>query len=171
MLAPTPVGPNSSRKERRRETSNRIKHTKENLDRLLDVLEEVEKQIKHLDRQAKTAERYGRYKDDERRTSAELLALRGAAAAVGNHRLTAATLYVTLEPCPMCAGAIVHARVERLVYAASDPKSGAAGSLMDLTRDARLNHRVIVEGGLLADRAAALLQGFFRERRGEAERG
>jgi tRNA(adenine34) deaminase len=97
---------------------------------------------------------------------AEILALRRAGEQQRNYRLPGSTLYVTLEPCPMCAAALVHARVARLVYAAADPKSGAAGSLMDLTRDARLNHRLQVAGGVLADEAALLLKGFFRERRG-----
>jgi tRNA(adenine34) deaminase len=96
---------------------------------------------------------------------AEILVLRAAGARVGNYRLPGATLYVTLEPCPMCAAAMVHARIARLVYGAADPKTGAAGSVVDLARDARFNHRISVEGGLLAAEAAALLQAFFRERR------
>ncbi|MGD8340732.1 MAG: nucleoside deaminase, partial [Gammaproteobacteria bacterium] len=84
---------------------------------------------------------------------------------VGNYRLPGAVLYVTLEPCPMCAAAMVHARVARLVYAAADPKTGAAGSIMNLTQDPRLNHRLDVAGGVLADEARTLLQSFFRERR------
>jgi tRNA(adenine34) deaminase len=97
---------------------------------------------------------------------AEILALRSAGECVGNYRLPGSTLYATLEPCPMCAAALVHARVERLVFGATDPKTGAAGSIMDLARDARLNHRLVVEGGVLADEAAELLQRFFRSRRG-----
>jgi len=96
---------------------------------------------------------------------AEILVLRAAGRRLGNYRLPASTLYVTLEPCPMCAAALVHARVARLVYAAADPKSGAAGSVMDLARDPRLNHQLEVEGGLLADESAALLRNFFRMRR------
>jgi tRNA(adenine34) deaminase len=99
---------------------------------------------------------------------AEILALRAAGERVGNYRLPGTTLYVTLEPCPMCAAAMVHARVERLVYGAADPKTGAAGSAFDLARDSRLNHRIAVTGGVLAVETARLLQDFFRERR---ERG
>jgi tRNA(adenine34) deaminase len=97
---------------------------------------------------------------------AELLALREAAHALGRWRLTGVTLFVTLEPCAMCAGAMVLARVDRLVYGAADPKAGAAGSLMDLTADRRLNHRFPVERGLLAGECGDLLRGFFRARRG-----
>jgi len=97
---------------------------------------------------------------------AEIQALRDAAANLGNYRLCNSTLYVTLEPCPMCAGAIVHARVERVVYAAPDPKGGAAGSVFDLLpTDDRFNHKVTVEGGLLLDRSSEMLKGFFRQRR------
>jgi len=96
---------------------------------------------------------------------AEILALRAAGASLGNYRIPGSTLYVTLEPCPMCAAALVHARVARLVYAAADPKSGAAGSVMDLTRDSRLNHRLQVEAGILAAEASSLLRAFFRARR------
>lgn len=97
---------------------------------------------------------------------AEIQALRDAAANLGNYRLCKSTLYVTLEPCPMCAGAIVHARVERVVYAAPDPKGGAAGSVFDLLpTDDRFNHKVTVEGGLLLDRSSEILKGFFRQRR------
>src|SRR5512142_2949586 len=97
---------------------------------------------------------------------AELLAIQDAARALGRWRLTGVTVYVTLEPCAMCAGAMVLARIDRLVYAASDPKAGAAGSLMDLTADPRLNHRFPVERGVLADEAGELLRSFFRARRG-----
>jgi tRNA(adenine34) deaminase len=97
---------------------------------------------------------------------AELLALQRAARKLGRWRLTGVTLYVTLEPCAMCAGAMVLARIDRLVYAASDPKAGAAGSLMDLSGDPRLNHRFPVEKGLLAGEAGELLRSFFRARRG-----
>ena len=97
---------------------------------------------------------------------AEVMALRDAAARMQNYRLTGSTLYVTLEPCPMCAGAIVHARVERVVFAAPDPRSGAAGSMFDLLpSDQRFNHATACEGGLLADESAALLRAFFRARR------
>jgi tRNA(adenine34) deaminase len=97
---------------------------------------------------------------------AEIMALRAAGKAVGNYRLPDSTLYVTLEPCPMCAGAIVHARVARVVFGASDPRTGAAGSVFDLLpSDARFNHRTACEGGLLADEAGELLRAFFRARR------
>lgn len=96
---------------------------------------------------------------------AEVLALREAAAAVGRWRLDDCTLVVTLEPCAMCAGAVVLARVPRVVLGAWDPKAGAAGSMHDLLRDRRLNHRVEVIGGVLADESAALLRDFFADRR------
>ena len=96
---------------------------------------------------------------------AEVLAIRSASRGVGDWRLTEATLYVTLEPCPMCAGAIVLARIPRVVFAASEPKFGAAGSVFDILREARLNHRVDVVKGVLAEESRALLQSFFRERR------
>jgi tRNA(adenine34) deaminase len=96
---------------------------------------------------------------------AEMVALRAAGQAAQNYRLPGSTLYVTLEPCPMCAGALVHARVERVVFAAADPRTGAGGSVFDLMRDARLNHRCVVEGGLLEDESAALLREFFAARR------
>jgi tRNA(adenine34) deaminase len=97
---------------------------------------------------------------------AELLAVQAAARELGRWRLTGVTLYVTLEPCAMCAGALVLARIDRLVYGAADPKAGAAGSLMDLTADPRLNHRFPVERGLLAEQSGELLRAFFRARRG-----
>jgi tRNA(adenine34) deaminase len=96
---------------------------------------------------------------------AELLALRAAAKALGGWRLPDSVLYVTLEPCAMCAGAIVLARVPRVVYGAPDPKAGAAGSVLDVLSEPRLNHRPRVDGGLLADESAALLTSFFAERR------
>jgi tRNA(adenine34) deaminase len=96
---------------------------------------------------------------------AEMAALRAAGQAAENYRLPGSTLYVTLEPCPMCAGALVHARVERVVFAAADPRTGAGGSVFDLMRDARLNHRCVVEGGLLEAESAALLREFFAARR------
>ena len=97
---------------------------------------------------------------------AEVRALRAASAAAGEWRLTGATLVVTLEPCTMCAGALVLARVDRLVYGADDPKAGAVGSLWDVVRDRRLNHRPEVVGGVLAGESAELLRGFFRNQRG-----
>ncbi|MFC5434998.1 tRNA adenosine(34) deaminase TadA [Rhodanobacter umsongensis] len=96
---------------------------------------------------------------------AEIMALRAAGEKLANHRLSGATLYVTLEPCSMCAMAMVHARIGRVVYAAADPKTGAAGSVFDTLVDVRHNHRVEVAGGLLADASAALLRDFFRARR------
>jgi tRNA(adenine34) deaminase len=97
---------------------------------------------------------------------AELLALRDAAAALGGWRLVAVTVVVTLEPCPMCAGALVAARVGRLVFGAADPKAGACGSLYNLCADPRLNHELPVTRGVLADQAAELLSAFFAARRG-----
>jgi tRNA(adenine34) deaminase len=94
-----------------------------------------------------------------------VLALRAAAAAVGEWRLTGCTLVVTLEPCTMCAGAVVLARVQRLVFGAYDEKAGAVGSLWDVVRDRRLNHRPEVLGGVLATESAALLDAFFAEHR------
>lgn len=96
---------------------------------------------------------------------AEIAALRAGAAALGNYRLVDTTLYVTLEPCVMCAGAIVHARVGRLVYGAADPKTGAAGSVFDIFGSGKVNHRVRVEGGMLAGECGRLLTEFFRGRR------
>lgn len=97
---------------------------------------------------------------------AEIVALRAAGQAEQNYRLPGTTLYVTLEPCPMCAGAIVHARVARVVYAARDPRTGAAGSVFDLLpSDERFNHRTAAEGGLLAEEAGQMLRDFFRARR------
>jgi tRNA(adenine34) deaminase len=96
---------------------------------------------------------------------AEILALRQAAGALGSWRVLDSTLYVTLEPCAMCAGAIVLARVPRVVYACSDPKAGAAGSVLDVLGEPRLNHRPDVAGGLLAEEAAGLLRTFFASRR------
>jgi len=96
---------------------------------------------------------------------AEVGALRDAGRRLGNHRMPGSTLYVTLEPCAMCAMAIVHARVARVVYGATDPKTGAAGSVFDTLLSDRHNHRVRVEGGLLSEESAALLKGFFRAKR------
>jgi len=96
---------------------------------------------------------------------AEMIALRAAGQKLGNYRLPGTTLYVTLEPCAMCAGAIIHARVERLVYAAQDPKAGAVHSVYDLISNPRLNHRLDWIGGVLEAEAAELLRGFFRARR------
>jgi tRNA(adenine34) deaminase len=96
---------------------------------------------------------------------AEILALRAAAAQLGNYRLTEATLYVTLEPCAMCAGALVNARVKRLVYGATDERAGAVASHFQICANSSLNHRVEVTAGILADEARALLQSFFQQQR------
>ena len=97
---------------------------------------------------------------------AEIVALRRAGAALGNHRLAGCTLYVTLEPCAMCAMAMVHARIDRVVYGAADPKTGAAGSVFDLLADPRHNHRVHVVGGVLGEEAGRRLTDYFRRKRG-----
>jgi tRNA(adenine34) deaminase len=96
---------------------------------------------------------------------AEIMALRDAAARVGNYRLPGCTLFVTLEPCAMCAGAILHARIARVVYGASDPKTGAVISVVRLFDEARLNHQTQVSGGVLAEECGQQLRGFFVERR------
>lgn len=96
---------------------------------------------------------------------AEIVALRDAAKSMQNYRLPGAELYVTLEPCTMCAGAMIHARIKRLVFAAADPRTGAAGSVYDVLGDVRHNHRVMVEGGLMRDESAAMLKAFFSARR------
>jgi tRNA(adenine34) deaminase len=96
---------------------------------------------------------------------AEILALQEAARTLGRWRLTGSTMYATLEPCPMCAGALVNARVDRLVYGVADPKAGAVETLFDIVRDARLNHRVAVSSGVLGEECSAVLREFFRERR------
>jgi len=96
---------------------------------------------------------------------AEIMALRDAARTLNNYRLPGCTLYVTLEPCVMCSGAIFHARIARVVYGARDPKTGAAGSAIDLYAAAHLNHHAVIEGGVLADECAQLLSSFFAARR------
>ncbi|MGH8026937.1 MAG: tRNA adenosine(34) deaminase TadA [Pseudoxanthomonas sp.] len=98
---------------------------------------------------------------------AEIVAMRRAGQKLANHRLVGSTLYVTLEPCAMCAMALVHARVSRLVYAASDPKTGACGSVFDLLADPRHNHRVEVASGLLSEEASRRLTNYFRAKRGK----
>jgi tRNA(adenine34) deaminase len=97
---------------------------------------------------------------------AELLAIARAAKKLDRWRLTGATIYVTLEPCPMCAGAMVNARIDRLVYGADDPKAGAVRTLFAIADDARLNHRVEIEGGVLAGECGELLRSFFKNKRG-----
>jgi len=96
---------------------------------------------------------------------AEIVALRAAAEVLGNYRLNGCTLYVTLEPCAMCAGAMIHGRLDRLVFAAADPKAGAAGSVLVVLNHPMLNHQMVVEQGILAEESAELLHSFFRERR------
>ena len=98
---------------------------------------------------------------------AEIVALRVAASKLGNYRLTGSTLYVTLEPCPMCAGAIVLARVARVVFGASDPLIGAGGTMFDLLRSPKLNHRAEVQSGVLAEECSRLLKDFFQSKRGQ----
>lgn len=104
-------------------------------------------------------------KDNDPTAHAEIAALREAARALGNYRLPGCELYVTIEPCAMCAGAIMHARVRHLVYGARDPKTGACGSVVDLFADQRLNHHTMVTGGVAAEACAALLSNFFALRR------
>jgi tRNA(adenine34) deaminase len=96
---------------------------------------------------------------------AEMLALRQAALSAENYRLPSTTLYVTLEPCTMCAGAMLHARVDRIVYGAADPKTGAAGSVLDVFSSKQINHQTVVEGGVMAQECGQLLRNFFKERR------
>ena len=96
---------------------------------------------------------------------AEIMAMRDAGKAIGNHRQTGCSLYVTLEPCLMCAGAMIHARLERIVFGADDPKTGAAGGMFNLLADPAHNHAAVISGGCLAEESAALLRDFFRERR------
>jgi tRNA(adenine34) deaminase len=98
---------------------------------------------------------------------AEIIALTQAAAALENWHLNGCTMYVTLEPCPMCAGALVLARIDRLVYGCDDPKTGACGSLYNIVQDERLNHRIEVTSGVLADECSQLLQQFFQKKREE----
>jgi tRNA(adenine34) deaminase len=96
---------------------------------------------------------------------AEIVALRAAAFALGNYRLNGGTLYVTLEPCAMCAGAMIHARLDKLVFATTDPKAGACGSVLSVLNHPKLNHQMWAERGILAEESAELLRNFFRERR------
>ena len=103
--------------------------------------------------------------DNDPSAHAEVVAIRAAAAQADNPRLAGATLYVTLEPCPMCIGALVQARIDRLVFGAYDPKAGAAGSAIDLSDSPAFNHRFEIQGGVLADECGAVLQEFFRSRR------
>ena len=107
-------------------------------------------------------------RDHDPSAHAEIVAMRAAGRALGNHRLVGCTLYVTLEPCAMCAMAMVHARIARIVFGAADPKTGAAGSVFDLLADPRHNHRVAVSGGVLGVEAGARLTAYFRGKRGRA---
>ncbi|HET9790206.1 MAG TPA: tRNA adenosine(34) deaminase TadA [Candidatus Angelobacter sp.] len=104
-------------------------------------------------------------RDHDPTAHAEILALRQAAQHLGNHRLTGCTLYATIEPCAMCAGAVIHARIARLVYGAKDPKAGAAGSILEVINHPRLNHKMEVVSGVLDNRCSEILQDFFRRRR------
>jgi tRNA(adenine34) deaminase len=103
--------------------------------------------------------------DSDPTAHAEIIALREAAAAIGNYRLGDCELFVTIEPCPMCAGAMVHARIKRLVYGTADPKAGAVHSVMQVVNHPQLNHKLEVKSGVLAGRSAELLQSFFKSRR------
>ena len=103
--------------------------------------------------------------DHDPSAHAEMLALRQAALVAENYRLPGATLYVTLEPCTMCAGALLHARLDRIVYGASDPKTGAAGSVLDVFSSEQINHQTSVEGGVMGEECGQLLRDFFKERR------
>jgi len=104
-------------------------------------------------------------RDTDPTAHAEIVAMREAATALGNYRLLGCTLYVTLEPCSMCAGAMIHARLDRLLFAAADPKAGAAGSVLPVLNHPQLNHQMQVDQGILAEESAELLRSFFRERR------
>jgi len=103
---------------------------------------------------------------DDPTAHAEMLALRAAGRALGNYRLPGCVLFVTLEPCAMCVGALVHARIARIVYGATDPKTGACGSVLDLAAHSKLNHRIAVTGGVLAEECGGVLKRFFAARRG-----
>src|ERR1051326_2208104 len=106
--------------------------------------------------------------DNDPAAHAEIVALRQAAARVGNHRLTGCTMVATIEPCSMCAGALIHARIARLVYGASDPKAGAAGSVLQVINHSGLNHRMEITAGVLARKCSEVLQDFFRQKRQQA---
>jgi tRNA(adenine34) deaminase len=106
--------------------------------------------------------------DNDPSAHAEIVALRDAAKRLGNHRLGGCTVYATIEPCAMCAGALIHARVARLVYGASDPKAGAAGSVLHVLNHPELNHKMEVTAGVLAEKCSEILQDFFRRKRENA---
>jgi tRNA(adenine34) deaminase len=107
--------------------------------------------------------------DNDPTAHAEIVALRQAAARLGNHRLPGCVMFATIEPCSMCAGALVHARIARLVYGASDPKAGAAGSVLQVLNHPRLNHRMEITAGVLVDKCSEILQDFFRRKRERSE--
>lgn len=109
--------------------------------------------------------------DDDPTAHAEIVALREAAARVGNHRLNGCVMFATIEPCSMCAGALLHARISRLVYGASDVKAGAAGSVLQVLNHPRLNHKMEITAGVLGDRCSEILQNFFRRKREPAGPG
>ena len=111
-----------------------------------------------------------RESDKDPTAHAEMIAIRSAAKAIGDHRLVGTTAYVTLEPCPMCAGALVHARVDRVVYGCTDPKAGAVHTLYAIGRDARLNHVFEVEGGVRGEECAAMLRAFFEALRAQGKK-
>ena len=108
-------------------------------------------------------------RDHDAAAHAEIMALRDAGRTLGNHRLGGCVMFATIEPCTMCAGALVHARIARLVYGAADPKAGAAGSVLEVLNHPRLNHRMEVTSGVLADQCGEILQEFFRSRRSQSE--
>ena len=105
-------------------------------------------------------------RDNDPTAHAEIVGIREAAKILGNYRLNGCSIFVTLEPCAMCAGAMIHARIDRLVFAASDPKAGGCGSVLSVVNHPQLNHKMAVEQGILAAEAGELLRNFFRERRG-----
>ena len=107
--------------------------------------------------------------DHDPTAHAEIVALRQAAARLGNHRLTDCEMFVTIEPCAMCAGALIHARLSRLIYGASDPKAGAAGSALQVLNHPSLNHQMEVKSGVLVEKCSEILQEFFREKRARAD--
>jgi tRNA(adenine34) deaminase len=107
-------------------------------------------------------------RDNDPTAHAEIVCIREAARALGNYRLNGCSLFVTLEPCAMCAGAMIHARLDRLVFAAEDPKAGACGSVLSVLNHPQLNHQMQVERGIMADESGELLRSFFRERRNQA---
>ncbi len=111
-----------------------------------------------------------RESDKDPTAHAEMIAIRAAAKAIGDHRLNGTTAYVTLEPCPMCAGALVHARVDRVVYGCTDPKAGAVHTLFAIGRDPRLNHVFEVEGGVRGEECAAMLRAFFEALRAQGKK-